>query len=155
MSRAIILDTQLIVLLAVGRTSREIIKKHKNLTEFEVRDFDLLVRLLGSKPKLVLLPNTVSESANLLRQHREPERGSIMDTFKAVVHTHEERYIASKMATTRKEYKRLGVADAAILECCTDQNEILTADADLHVTASALGLRSTNFNHKRHEFGLL
>lgn len=155
MSRAIILDTQLIVLFAVGHTARTIIEKHKNLTAFNVTDFDLLMLLLGAEPKLVLLPNTVSESANLLRQHREPERSNIMETFKVVVHCHRERYITSKAATARREYSRLGVADAAILECYSDKYEILTADADLHVTASALGMRSTNFNHKRQDYGLL
>lgn len=153
--RPIVLDTQLIVLLAVGLTSADIIHKHKNLSSFTVADFGLLLQLLGSDPKLILLPNTVSEAANLLRQHRDPERSRIMDVFKAVVHKHQECYITSRAATSRQEFKRLGVADAAILECCTDQHEILTADADLHVTASGLGLRSTNFNHKRHEFGIL
>ncbi|TGE01869.1 hypothetical protein [Methylobacterium nonmethylotrophicum] len=155
MNRAVILDTQLIVLFTVGHTSREMIKKHKNLTDFSTRDFDLLMLLLGFEPRLVFLPNTVSESANLLRQHREPKRSIIMETFRGVVHSHRERYITSRAATARKEYKRLGVADAAILECCSDRCEILTADADLHVTASGLGMRSTNFNHKREEYGLL
>ncbi|GJD61538.1 hypothetical protein MPEAHAMD_1681 [Methylobacterium frigidaeris] len=111
--------------------------------------------LLGSEPSLILLPNTVSEAANLLRQHRDPERRIIMETFKSFIHAHCERDVASKVATSRREYRRLGVADAAILESCTDACEILTADADLHVTASGLGMRSRNLNHMREDYGIL
>lgn len=155
MSPRIILDTQLIVLLAVGVTSADIIPKHKNLTEFTCEDFALLLMLLGPDPDLLLLPNTVSEAANLLRHHREPERGRIMEKFREIVGRNPERYIHSRLVTQQPEYLRLGVTDAAILGIFMPGEEILTADAALYIAAMRRGLSATNFHHKREEFGIV
>ncbi|MCJ2064454.1 hypothetical protein MKK63_17275 [Methylobacterium sp. J-088] len=143
------------VLLAVGLTSAGIIAKHKNLTEFTRDDFDLLLFLLGRDARLILLPNTVSEAANLLRHHRGPERKAIMETYARLITANREYYIASTVVTARKEYYRLGIADAAILQCGAPDREILTADAGLYIAAMQLGMHATNFNHKREEFGLV
>lgn len=151
MTRSVLLDTQLMVLLAVGLTSARIIAKHKNLTEFTRDDFDLLLFLLGHEPRLILLPNTVPEAANLFRHHRDPERKAIMETFARL----REYYIASAVVATRREYHRLGITDAAILRCGAPDREILTADAGLYIAATHLGMRATNFNHKREEFGVV
>ena len=155
MTRAVLLDTQLMVLLAVGLTSAGIIAKHKNLTEFTRDDFDLLLFLLGRDTPLILLPNTVSEAANLLRHHRDPERRAIMETFARLIAAHREVYIASTIVAARREYHRLGITDSAILQCCASDREILTADAGLYIAAMQLGMPETNFNHKREEFGLV
>lgn len=155
MTRSVLLDTQLMVLLAVGLTSASIIAKHKNLTEFTSDDFELLVFLLGREPRLILLPNTVSEAANLLRHHRDPERRAIMETFARLIVGHREYYIESRVVAARKEYHRLGITDAAILQCGAPDREILTADAGLYIAATQLGMRATNFNHKREEFGVV
>src|SRR3712207_4504605 len=117
MRRAIILDTQLMVLLAAGLTSRRLVVTHKRLTEFSEDDFDLLVLLLGSDPTLLLLPNTVSEAANLLRHHENPERNDILRVLSELVTRNRERYVRSRAVVGRSEYRRLGVTDCAILEC--------------------------------------
>ncbi|MCJ2060953.1 hypothetical protein MKL09_31090 [Methylobacterium sp. J-048] len=155
MTRSILLDTQLMVFLAVGLTLAGIIAKHKNLTEFTSDDFDLLVHLLGHDCRLILLPNTVSEAANLLRHHKNPERRAIMETFRSLIAGNREYYIESAIVAARDEYHRLGITDSAILQCGSPDREILTADAGLYVAAMQLGMHATNFNHKREEFGLV
>ncbi|WP_407519999.1 PIN domain-containing protein [Methylobacterium oryzisoli] len=155
MRRPIILDTQLMVLLVVGMTSIHIIPKHKNLTAFTIDDFELLSLLIGAEAELILLPNTVSEAANLLRQHKNPERTRIMQVFAELINQHEERYFESALVVKMKNYLRLGITDAAILKCCDGQCEILTADVELYVAAANEGMRVVNFNHKREDFGLI
>lgn len=81
----LILDTQLLVLLVVGLTSPKIISKHKNLTAFDESDYELLRAMLGTDPNIVLLPNIVTESSNLLRQHRDSERTRIMTIFQELI----------------------------------------------------------------------
>lgn len=143
------------VLLTVGATSVDIISKHKDLTEFTSDDFNLLLILIGDDPSFILLPNIVSEAANLLRHHRDPEKRAIMATFLTLIRQNEERYIESSIVVERKEFGRLGITDTAILELCTSGYEILTADAGLHIAAIDQGIHATNFNHKREEFRLL
>lgn len=155
MTRSVLLDTQLMVLLAVGLTSAGINAKHKNLTEFTRDDFDLLLFLLGRDARLILLPNTVSEAANLLRHHRDPKRRAIMETFAHLIAANREYHIASPVVAARKEYHRLGITDATILQGGAPDREILTADAGLYIAAMQLGMRATNFNHKRKEFGVV
>ncbi|RVU20545.1 PIN domain-containing protein [Methylobacterium oryzihabitans] len=156
MTIPILLDTQLMVLLAVGATSLSIIPKHKNLTEFTVDDFELLLHLLGRDPELILLPNTVSEAANLLRQHRDPERSRIMATLETIVGSNVERYVPSSEVVLRPDFRRLGLTDTAILEACKlPAYQILTADLDLFVAASISGLQAVSFNHQREDYGLI
>jgi hypothetical protein len=155
MREPLILDTQLMVLLAVGVTSPRIIKKHKKLSSFTEDDFELLLLLIGADPELLLLPNIVAEAANLLRQHADPEKAAIMGNFASLVAQNKERYIESMLVVRQGEYRKLGVTDTAILEACEASGGILTADAGLHDAALRRGLRSTNFNHKREEFGIL
>lgn len=155
MTRPILLDTQLIVLLVVGLTSRTIIAKHKNLTAFSEDDFDLLLLHLGNEPRIVLLPNTVSEAASLLRQHRNPERSAILATFKQLIDRNHELYVTSRKAASRLEYGRLGVTDSAIIACCTNGLRLLTSDLDLFVAAQGAGIDAMNFNHEREGFGLV
>ena len=155
MTKPILLDTQLIVLLVVGLTSKAIIGKHKKLSEFSTDDFELLELLLGDDPKLVLLPNTVSEAGSLLRQHRNPERTAILSTFKKLIDLSRERYTASRVAASRAEYERLGITDSAIIACCTKRLRLLTADLDLYNAAREAGVDATNFNHERAYFRLI
>ena len=153
--KPILLDTQLIVLLVVGLASKMIIRKHKNLTAFSEDDYELLILLLGEDPELMLLPNTVSEASNLLRQHRNPERTAILSTFRRLIETHRERYVTSRRAASLPEYERLGVTDSAIIACSSNRARLLTADLDLFLAAQGRGIDAVNFNHRREEFGLV
>ena len=68
--------------------------------------------------------------------------------------THREIYIESRDACSRPKYRRLGVADAALLSTAQD-SLLLTADAALHIAAEASGLDTVNFNHERERYGLV
>lgn len=155
MRKVVLLDTQLIVLLVVGLTATEIIGKHKNLTAYGEDDFELLLLLLGAKPRLAFLPNTLSEASNLLRQHRDPERSRILATFRELIETHREHYVRSREAVALPGYDRLGLADCAIITGCRSRWRLLTADLDLFLVAQRSGIEAANFHHSREEFGLL
>jgi len=58
---SVILDTNLIVLLTVGMTRRDLIGKHKRNKTFTVDDFDLLCLILESYQKIVTKPSILTE----------------------------------------------------------------------------------------------
>lgn len=150
-SAALILDASLLVLFVVGTTSRGLIERHKRLKAFTVEDFDLLCRLIAGAPQVVVTPNILTEASNLLRQIEEPARSRILETFRQVVLTSDEEYLASRNAVGVNEFLRLGLTDSASLEVVRDTRSLLTTDLDLYLSAVARGRVALNFNHLREQ----
>ncbi len=57
MKGAVVIDTNLMVLLVVGSASRNYISKHKRLSDYTIDDFDLLGLILSEFSDIVLLPH--------------------------------------------------------------------------------------------------
>ena len=148
----VILDSQLLVLLVVGATSKTMIAKHKKTRQFDTQDFDLLENLIGNN-SILLLPNTVTEASNHLMWHKPPERDRICGTLRKLVERCAETYVESIRACRNDGFLRLGTSDAALM-IAADDGILLTADAQLYVAAEAKGLRVVNFNHERERHGL-
>lgn len=87
MRGAVVIDTNLMVLLIVGSASREYIPKHKHLSGYTVDDFDMLGLLLSEFSDIVLLPHIVSEVSSLSRQIDEPARTKIQSALRTLIET--------------------------------------------------------------------
>lgn len=146
-ANAIILDANLLVLLVVGLTSRSYIVRHKRLAAYSANDFDLLVKLIGSPSRIVVTPNTVTETSNLTAQITEPARTQIMAVMGRLLQKTEEVYIESRIAATHKSFSRLGVTDSVLLNVMAEDRTLLTVDLDLYIAATRRGLKAVNFNH--------
>ena len=147
--RTLVLDTNLLVLLIVGMTSRAYIARHKRLRAFQEEDFDLLTGFVLSASRTVVTPNTLTETSNLLRQIDEPARGQIYRQFQRVVGTAREHYVETKRVAGRAEFLWLGLTDSALFEAANEGYEILTTDSSFHSAATRQGLKVINFNHHR------
>ncbi len=62
----LILDANLLVLFVVGRTSPHLIGKHRRVRAFSADDYELLIRVMGAAKQIVVTPNTLTETSNLL-----------------------------------------------------------------------------------------
>jgi predicted nucleic acid-binding protein len=60
--------------------------------------------------------------------------------------------VPSGAAAQRKEFIRLGLADAALLEIAAKNVTLLTTDFDLYNAALAKGAKAFNFNHLRDRY---
>jgi hypothetical protein len=152
---AIILDTNLLLLLVVGITSRELIDVHDRLAQYSDADFDLLGAYLGRASPIVVTPHTLTETSNLLRQIRNPHRDNISATLRALVNRVEERFVDGRTACEHADYLRLGLTDCALMAIGGEDEELLTVDLDLYLAALHRGQRAVNFNHQRVAAGLL
>jgi hypothetical protein len=150
----LLIDTNLLMLLVVGSTRRELIGRHKRVREFTLGDYDLLVQIISVAPHVLVTPNTLTETSNLLAQIEEPARGEIRAKFREIIEATEESYITSKTATTNSEYLRLGLTDAALLQLCPGA-ELLTTDLQLYLAALDRGAKAVNFNHLREQLGTI
>ena len=142
-------DANLLVLLVVGSLNRDLIGKHRRLRAYSAEDYEILIDLL--RPARVLVtPNTLTETSNLLAQHPEPERSRFFKRLQFVIRESKEVVVASVVASANSAFGRLGLTDAALLEAVTPDTPLVTVDLDLYLAACKRGEKfALNFTHLR------
>ncbi len=149
----LLIDTNLLVLFVVGTAAKEYIARHKKLTAFTVEDYDRLVKIIARASEVLVTPNTLTETSNLAAYINEPARSKVLAVLHTVIASDsQERYVPSSVAAERKEFVRLGLADAALLEIVAKDVTLLTTDFDLYNTALKKGAQALNFNHLRDQY---
>lgn len=148
---AVAVDSNLLLLLVVGMTSRDYVGKHKRLKEFTVDDFDLLKEQLSVATRIVITPNTLTETSNLIDHISDPARTRIYETLRSLVKSPgaKETYVASVRAVENPELSRLGLADCVLLDACSAGTPLMTVDLRLFLAAIGRGFKALNFNHLR------
>ncbi len=129
------IDANLLVLLIVGRVGEQFITKHGRLQQFVVEDYRILRNLLDIVDQVFVTPNTLTETSNLLAQHGEPERSRFFDQLRSTIEESREIQVVSEVASKNREFRRLGLTDAALLEVTTVEMPLLTVDLDLYLAA--------------------
>ena len=143
-------DANLLVLLVVGSVERRLIAKHRRLRAYSVEDYETLVNLLDRVEQVLVTPNTLTETSNLLAQHAEPERSRFFDRLRFVIQESREIAVASAVASHNSAFGRLGLTDAALLEVATEERPVVTVDLGLYLAALEKGEdRAVNFTHLR------
>ena len=140
----LILDANLLVLFVVGRTSPHLIGKHRRVRAFSADDYELLIRVMGAAKQIVVTPNTLTETSNLL--------GDIHSTFsvelQSIIEQSRELIVASVDASRIPVFHRLGLTDAALWELASAEMPLLTVDLDLFIAASSKNPHAAvNFRH--------
>ena len=148
------LDANLFVLLVVGSVERDLIGKHRRLREYSVEDYETLVNLLGQVAQVFVTPNTLTETANLLAQHAEPQRSCFFDKLRSIIQVSPqvslETVVASVDASSNSAFVRLGLTDTALLEVVTAESPLVTVDLDLYLAALEKNPDAVlNFTHLR------
>ena len=144
------IDANLLVLLVVGSVGRDLIEKHRRLSEYSAEDYDILNSLLDPVERVYVTPNTLTETSNLLGQHREPDRSRFFEKLRFVIQESKEVVVASEQASSNSEFNRLGLTDAALLEAISPETPLVTVDLKLYLAAIASGREvALNFTHYR------
>ncbi len=146
-SKALVLDANVLVLLAVGLTSRTYIRAHKRLRNYTEGDFDLLLDYVERAQERVVTPNTVTEASNIASPIGDPAKTAIRRKLRNLIDETREVYVQSERAARDPSYLRLGITDAALLASAFADSELLTADLDLFIAAGRAGRNAVNFNH--------
>ena len=145
MRRAVAIDTNFLVLLVVGLTSSEYIRRHRRLTPvYNSTHFELIRRLLVQAPQVICTSHILAEGSNLLRQTGEPMRSEIMTTYSRFIQSAEEPIIPAREAAQSSSFIRLGLTDAALLTLDPKEVRLLTVDHELHIACSERGFEVVN-----------
>lgn len=144
-------DSNLLLLLIVGMTDRDLVLRHKRLKEFTLDDYDLLQEQLTVATEIIITPNTLTETSNLIDHIAEPARSRIYSRFRDLIRLPEakEIHVNAISATDRHELNRLGLTDCALLELCAKGIPVLTVDVKLFLAVIGCGHKAINFNHLR------
>lgn len=145
--RSVVLDTNLLLLLVVGDFDRRLLARHKRTQRFSSADFELLRRFLDRFECIVVTPNVLTETSNLLKQTDSKTGIELLGALERWLKLFLEKYVESRRAARLPEFTRLGLADAALLEEPLTGSELLTDDLDLYLAASSLGRTVHNFTH--------
>jgi hypothetical protein len=143
--KTVVVDTQLLVLLIVGRTNPEFIGRHKRLAPvYDQTHLLSLQSVLAGAPRLICTAHILTETSNLLRQIADPMRSEIMATFKRFIDSADERQVRGSHAAEQPLFTRLGLTDAAILSLDPAEVQVLTVDHDLHIASLEKGFDARN-----------
>ena len=82
---ALVLDTNLLILVVVGRGAPELIARHKNLKTFSLEDYQNVRRHVARASRLLATPHILTETSNLLGQIGEPDRRRVLAAFAAII----------------------------------------------------------------------
>jgi hypothetical protein len=151
-SPAVLLDTNLLVLYVVGLAAPDHIASHRLLAAYGERAnraFALLVECLSDASTLLVTPNILTETSNLLggRDRDDEISLTILGVFRNLIDIAVERTVPSHVAAARPEFFRLGLADAATIALLDDDDFLLTDDAGLYDATLRAGQRAELFSH--------
>lgn len=148
----IFIDSNLLLLLVIGETNPDLILKHRRSKTFQKEDYYKLVRLIHLVGCVLVTAHILTETSNLLTQHKKDSQGKkLLETLQALIEKSDEIVVPSKTAIKNKNFKRLGLTDAALLEVISPSSPLITVDHDLYQIALTKG-EGTAFNFRHYQF---
>ncbi len=145
----ILVDTDILLLYAVGLANKKRIPLFKRTQQFSIQDFDLLDQILRAFQKIVTTPNILTEVNSLANQLTEPERSQCLGLFTQIICKFEEQYHPSSRIAQFSEFQKFGLTDCGILNLSRNGYLVLTDDFRLSAYLQSQGIDSINFNHLR------
>ena len=144
-----LLDTNLLVLLLVGKTRRGLIRTFKRTSEFTEEDYDALEDIVGKFQQVVTVPNVLTEVSNLCTGFLGNDSQRYLEAIIGHVNLIAEEYVPSKNVVSGGAFAHFGLTDAVLSEIAARHFLILTVDGALYHFLVSLGLPAINFNHIR------
>src|SRR5262249_45191668 len=131
--RGVFLDTNLLVLLLVGRVNVRRISNFKRAQDFTIEDFQALSGLVNwFGPPLVATPHVLSQASDLT-DLSGAELAAIRGLFRATVQSIDEKYNAAKELVDHPLFSRFGLGDASVAAVCQRNIAVLTTDVQLQI----------------------
>jgi predicted nucleic acid-binding protein len=145
----LLVDTNLLVLFAIGTVNRDRIEQFKRTRQYTKTDHELLLRVLEQFEPLYTVAHVLAEVSNLT-DLSGPERLQARRVLKETISLLNEAQMPSALAAEHRAYERLGLVDAAIVTLARNHRcVVLTDDLDLYLSLSREELNVINFAHLR------
>jgi predicted nucleic acid-binding protein len=146
-SAGLLVDTNLLVLYAVGAVNRNRIETFKRTNRYTKTDYDLLLRVLARFERVFTVAHVLAEVSNLTDLPGS-ERLRAQDVLKKTIALLDEAEISNALAAEDRLYENHGLVDAAIGAVARAHNcAVLTDDFDLYRCLSHDNVNVFNFTH--------
>ena len=150
LNHGLLIDTNLYLLLLVGRTNMEKVGFDKRTQKYVIDDYFLLENTIGRFDKRYTTPNIITETSNLLGDGKRTTVHGVNRTLADDVKIIQEEHISSFACVSEPAFFKFGITDA-VISLIAAQNKILvlTDDLSLYSFLSNIKLPVLNFNHFR------
>jgi rRNA-processing protein FCF1 len=148
-SKGILIDTNLLLLLFIGRVSPEFIQQFKRTTTYTAADYQMLLRLIDQFEKIVVTPNVLTEVSNLANGLHGDRLRDFFKVFKESLTILSEEFVPSAEAVSQPGFEIYGLADVGISLISRSNYLVFTDDLRFADFASRNGIDVINFNHLR------
>jgi hypothetical protein len=149
-SKGVLVDTNLLLLIAVGNYDKSRIEKSNRTRQFTVEDYELVQRVIMTFHRRFTTPNILTEVDNLARQiFSEGEHRALANCLRSMIDKFFEVFSTSQNAASNANYPIIGLADCATVLSAVDKL-VLTDDFTLAGKLAGAGLDVLNINHLRH-----
>jgi hypothetical protein len=115
---------------------------------FQIDDYELLERFLGSYSSLVTTPHVLTEVSNHAHHLKGPLGEGLLSSLALFARESEEVFASSRILSHREEFIRFGLTDCALSDC-SNEVTVITSDFRLAGHLEAKGRYVVNFNHLR------
>ncbi|MBI5250400.1 MAG: hypothetical protein HY912_12970 [Desulfomonile tiedjei] len=151
-TKGALIDTNILLLLFVGRYDRALVPKFKRTKIFTDDDYSLAEKIVSFFARVVTTPNILTEVSNLSNQLPEQIKQKYFREFVSVVDLLEEEYVASATACGHHYFPRCGLTDSTIMALAQKNYLVITDDFALSNILHGLNIDVINFNHLRTPF---
>ena len=144
------LDTNILLLLLVGRAHPDWLGKRKPVSDLDDLDYRNLIETLADDKGFVTLPYVLAETSNLIGfGKRNSATKELHVLFQRFMKTCEELSVDSEPLISDDAMFNHGLTDFAILSLVRGGVVTITEDFALFGKLSSLGLPVQNLRHKR------
>ena len=150
--KGVIVDTNMLLLYAVGTFDMNQIAKFKRTQIYEKDDFRLLFTFLKQFNRVLTTPNILTELTNLTENLNYQTNELFFQNLTQQIEILDEQHIESKDLAKTKVFIKFGLSDSAIAELGQQGFLVLTDDLKLFGFLSSKGIDCLNFNHIRSSF---
>lgn len=140
-----LLDTNVLILLILGRADLAHFGKHKRLDIFDRDDLTNLETTLRDATGFVTLPYIMAEFSNLINISKASISAVVM--FERFISQAEELDCRSEDIIQNPYFRRLGLTDAAIIQLARDRLHVVTVDNVLCNVLLDKGIMAINLRH--------
>ena len=154
---ALLLDTNVLLVLVVGRHSEDLLESFKRTSYYNRSDYHRIqshcVRYENSG-SLMTTPHILTEVSNLLNQLGEPARQECRRAMASFIAIADERFQGARSLTPLPEFVRFGLADTAIVQLATSNVGVFTDDFALGGLLEKRGVPVLNLRKMRSQVEL-
>ena len=150
LQKGIAVDTELLLLAAIGRYQESYIKLFKRTEHFSEEDYAILASFLAHFKTFAIPPHVLAELSNYSFQIPLQRLEAYLDKLIELLLAFREESVAKDTILGDPAFRKLGATDTALLACCRRLGYLLlTTDRRLSGTAEKNGVQTLLFNDLR------